>query len=207
MGQMHSVHGTLKHLLVPIDTLLPHPDNPREHDEDVIRESLILNGQYGPVVVQRSTNRILAGNGTYAAAMSLGWTHLAAVFLDVDDEQALRVLLADNRINEAGGNDPEQLLALLKQLDGEFGGSGYVTTDFAEMLRLVEGNDLTLGSLGDLPEFEVATTASSLRSLSLTYSVEDFNAVVQHLFALRAGEEETFTDVVQRIVADALASR
>lgn len=202
--EMHGVHDTLAHLLVPLDTLMPHPDNPREHDEDVIRESLVLNGQYGPIVVQKSSNRVLAGNGTYAAAMSLGWTHIAAVLLDVDDDAALRVLLADNRINESGGNDPEALLALLRDLEGQFGGTGYSATDFSELLSMV---DQTLGEVGDgLADLE-PSQISDLRSLTVNYATADFSRLVQQLMDLREDEGESFTEVVLRLVHEALLRR
>lgn len=199
-----SIHETLLGQAVALDTLTPHPDNPREHDEDVIRESLILNGQYGPIVVQKSTNRVLAGNGTYAAALSLQWTHIAAVVVDVDDEQATKILLADNRINQVGGNDPTALMALLKDLDGQFGGTGYTATDFTELMRVVEGS--ALGSLGDLGDYE-PTSTQSLRPVNLSYDIDTFNTLVRQLMTLRLHDEETFTEVVQRLVAEALAKR
>lgn len=73
----------LNRMLVPIDSLAPHPDNPRRHDLAAIKESLERFGQQRPIIVvppgrvdvDRAT--IIAGHGTTAAAAELGWTHIA----------------------------------------------------------------------------------------------------------------------------------
>lgn len=207
-----SIHQDLidQGFVTPIDQLLPHPQNVREHDEDVIRESLVLNGQYGPVLFQRSTGYLLAGNGTYAAALSLGWTHLAAVPLDVDNDEALRILLADNRAAEVGGNDPEALVALLRSLEADLSGTGYTAPDVDELLRVVDAQTPSLPDLediGDLDGYEAVHQGSGLKSLTLTYPAETFDAMVQRLLLLRLSEGETFTSVVMRLAADALAHR
>lgn len=194
-----SIHSTLLHLAVPLADLRQHPQNPREADEDVIRESLILNGQYGPVIVQRSTGYLLAGNGTYAAALSLGWTHLAAVLLDVDDAHALRILLADNRLQQVGQTDPEALLSLLRTLDGEFGGSGYTTGDFSDLLTILDAHVQDAAA-------PPATVTGDLRSLVLSYEQAEFDRLVAWLLGLREHEGQTFTEIIRHLVADAVAA-
>lgn len=198
-----SIHTDLLPYAVGIDTVSQHPRNPREHDEDVLRESLILNGQYAPILVQRSTGHIVAGNGTWAACKSLGWTHVAAVLLDLDDDQALRVLLRDNRSKQKSKNDPEALLALLRTLDGEFAGTGYGAQDFTGLLELVGGSEVTppdpAGSpVGGSSQAQVLT--GDLRSLTLAYPQAQFDALVRDLITLQEHEDETFTEVVQRVV-------
>ncbi len=102
--------------LVEIDSLKQFPDNPRRGDVNLISESLAAFGQYRPIVVRRSDNAILAGNHTYQAAKALGWTHIAAVVIDADDDRSRRIVLADNRTSDLGWYDESALAGLLSSL-------------------------------------------------------------------------------------------
>ncbi|NBO54510.1 MAG: DNA modification methylase, partial [Actinobacteria bacterium] len=102
--------------------------NPRKGNIAAIAESLEVNKQYRPIVVQKSTNKILAGNHTWQAAKKLGWTKIAVVFVDVDDEGAKRIVLADNRTNDLADYDTAILAELLKDL-GSSSGTGYSAQD------------------------------------------------------------------------------
>lgn len=119
---------TLDHLTIPIDQPRPRKDNPRRGDIDAIAESLERSGQYRPIVVNKPTGEILAGNHTYSAAKRLGWTRIAATFVDVDEDQAARIVLADNRTADLGDYDDTLLLDMLKSLD-ELAGTGYTQED------------------------------------------------------------------------------
>ena len=102
---------------VPVGVLRPHPRNPRRGDIRLIAGSLSRNGQYRPILVQRATNVILAGYHTWQAAQLLGWTHIAVLPVDVPDDEALRLLLMDNRSSDVADYDAE-LLAELHELIG-----------------------------------------------------------------------------------------
>lgn len=110
------IREQLQHLAIPIDAIHPHPRNVRQGDIGAICQSLTAHGQYKPVVYQQSTGRILAGNHTYKAAKALGWTEIAATPIICDDEQAIRILLADNRSSDLATYDDSELLELLKEL-------------------------------------------------------------------------------------------
>lgn len=132
---------------VKLSTLRPHPRNARNGDVDAVAESLTVNGQYRPIVVT-TDGTILAGNHTYAAALSLGWDRISVVTVDVAPEspEALRIMLADNRTADLGGYDDALLLELLRDLDS-LDGSGYVEDDVAELELLTAtqaGADLDL---------------------------------------------------------------
>lgn len=105
--------------LVPIEDLKPHPENARRGDVDFVRESLREHGQYRLAVVQRSTGFVCVGNHMLQAAALEEWTHLAAVYRDLDDHQARRLRLADNRAHDKGGYDQDALLAELENLRAE----------------------------------------------------------------------------------------
>lgn len=108
---------------IPIDTLKEFPGNPRRGDVRAIAESLRENGQFQPIIIQRSTDYILAGNHTWKAALSLGWTHLDSVYVDVGDVEAKKIVLAANKTSDLGTYNNEDLAKLLRSLDGDYQGS------------------------------------------------------------------------------------
>lgn len=134
------IREELQHLAIDIDQLHPHPRNVRQGDVGAISESLRIHGQYRTIVYQQSTNRILAGNHTWKAAKALGWKQIAATPIICDDDQALRILLADNKANDLATYDDKELLELLKELadsEAELEGTLF---DGDELDALIEEN-------------------------------------------------------------------
>jgi ParB-like chromosome segregation protein Spo0J len=119
---------------VPIKTLVPFDGNAREGDIGAISESLKHLGQYRPVVARRETNQILVGNHTWRAAKHLGWKNIAVAWVDVDDEQATRIVLIDNRTSDLSGYDDDALLALLTNVT-ELDGTGFTPEDLDDLLN------------------------------------------------------------------------
>jgi hypothetical protein len=120
---------------VAIGDLVPYPGNARTHNLDAIADSLTVNGQYMPIVVQRSTKHVLRGNGTLEAARDkLGWSKLNVLWADVDDEAARRIVLGDNRTSDLAGYDDEALVALLKPFDGDLAGTAFSQDDLEDLL-------------------------------------------------------------------------
>lgn len=117
---------------VALSTVAPHPDNPRRGDIDAIEHSIEVNGFYGALVVQESTGYILVGNHRYAAAKKAGLDELPALIIDVDDEQARRILVADNRYAELAKWDEDALSAILREFD--LAGTGFTEADLAKMI-------------------------------------------------------------------------
>ena len=133
----HGVPDTLTDMLVPVEQLRPYGQNPRRGNVELIADSLRANGQYRPVVVNRRTNEVLAGNHTLAAAQLLGWDQLAATWVDVDDDAAARIVLIDNRANDLSGYDDQALAQVLDSLP-DLGGTGYNDADLARLLADTE---------------------------------------------------------------------
>ena len=135
---MKKVSG-LKVQKVSTADLVLHPHNARQGDVGAIVQSLEAHGQYRPIVVQKSTMRVLAGNHTLQAAAALGWKEVEATIIDVDDDQALRILLVDNRANDLATYDNTVLTDLLESLvRSDFGlsGSGYDGSDLDDLLAI-----------------------------------------------------------------------
>lgn len=126
---------------VPLDELTQHPENANNGDVDALEESIEVNGFYAPLIVQRSSGHILAGNHRYLVALKRGITELPVIYLDVDDEHAKRIMLADNRITRLGVDDESMLSDLLQDLyatDLALSGTGY---DVDDMNRLLQSLD------------------------------------------------------------------
>lgn len=96
--------------------------NPRIGNVEKIAESLHRNGQYRAIVVNKGTHtgrpmEVLAGNHTLKAARTLGWETITCHLIDVDDDQAARIVLADNKTAEYGSYDDKTLTDLLNTLN------------------------------------------------------------------------------------------
>lgn len=98
---------------VSMESLVLDPDNARKGNIASIVESLREFGQHRPLIVQRGSNRIIAGNHTYKAAESLGWDEINVYFVDDNDTQAIRRSIADNATNDRAKWDDEILKDLL----------------------------------------------------------------------------------------------
>lgn len=123
---------------VQVGKLHTYHRNPRRGDPDLIGKSLVVNGQYRPIVVNRGTHtgrpcEVLAGNHTLIAARDRSWSHVSVCWVDVDDDQAARIVAADNRTADAADYDNDVLVELLTGLDG-LDGSGYSDGDLARLV-------------------------------------------------------------------------
>ncbi len=75
---------------VALDSLHLDPANAREHGPknlEAIVASLRRFGQAEPLVVQRSTGRVIGGNGRLVAMKKLGWADCDIVELDVPNRR------------------------------------------------------------------------------------------------------------------------
>lgn len=100
----------------PIDELKFDPQNARLHNERNIKsimQSLEEFGQHAPLVVRTPDNIVVVGNGRLEAMRRLGWDTAWVVFVDDDDEQAIRCSLMDNRTAELADWDDSILEAIL----------------------------------------------------------------------------------------------
>lgn len=157
---MDKIAPDLKDLVVGIDTVHSHPSNPRRGDVPGIAESLNVNGQYAPIVVDLRNGNILAGNHTWKAAKSLGWDEIAVVHVEVDDQQAKRILLADNRTSDLATYDRGNLLGLIEQLSPDLEGSGWDKRSLERLYQMEEfdGEDDIFGGGGMEQSGDEATT-------------------------------------------------
>ena len=122
---------------VPIESVHPHPENPRQGDVGAICESIEANQFFGALVVQRSTGNILIGNHRHQAAAHKGLKQIPVIWVDCDDDRARRIMLADNRTNDLASYNDASLVALLQELDRTddgLSGTGYDQDALDELL-------------------------------------------------------------------------
>jgi DNA modification methylase len=150
-----SAIGRLAVVEFPVDELQLFHRNPRRGDVRAIAASLERHGQYRPLVVNVGSitgrpNEILAGNHTYLAACSLGWSVVQATTVDVDDETAHRIVLADNRLADLGAYDEADLVAAMAAA-GDLEGTGYSSSDLDELLASMS-TPVSLTDPDDVPD-------------------------------------------------------
>lgn len=128
------MHGSVEN--VSIETLELHPDNPRQGDIGAITTSISENGWFGTIVAQVSTRRVLAGNHRLQAAKIAGLTTIPVFWVDCDDTQAQKILLADNRMSDLASWDEPYLADMLTLLSqqGEIAGTGFDVQDIEDIL-------------------------------------------------------------------------
>ena len=116
---------------VPLIALKPLNGNARTGDIGAISQSLAAFGQYRPVVARRD-GTVLVGNHTVQAAKALKWETVSVVWLDVDDVEAIRIAIIDNRTTDLATYDAEMLKTLLAEVT-DYTGTGFSQEDVAEI--------------------------------------------------------------------------
>lgn len=134
----------LERKTVNITTLKRFPDNPRFGNVPKIMESIETHGQVRPLLVQKSTRYVLVGNHTLEALIGLGIKRAIIDLVDVDDEQAKKLVLVDNRTSDLASYDEPRLAELLSDLD-ELTGTAFDEDDLGRLIANVAG---------DVPKFE-----------------------------------------------------
>jgi ParB-like chromosome segregation protein Spo0J len=197
---MRTDHDLTAHPL-PLGQLVEHPDNARRGNVDAIANSLQAHGQFAPIVVQRSTGYVIKGNHTVRAARQLGWDSLSAVTLDVDDDQAKRILLADNRTSDLGVYDETSLTDLLASLGGDLSGTGYDDGDLDARLAALAVEDTQGVSAHE--ELE-GWAGKDARTVLLTYTVAEHARLSDLLDVLcERFDVDSYSAVVKRLVEEA----
>ena len=83
-------------------TLTPWNKNPRNNEAaiDEVAKSIKRFGFASPIVARTADGRVIAGQTRLAAALRLGLEDVPVRFLDIDEQLASALALADNKIGE-----------------------------------------------------------------------------------------------------------
>lgn len=209
--------GELTIETIGIDTVEPHPENARVGDVSAIAQSLERFGQVKPILIQKSTGHVVAGNHTREAAKSLGWEVIQAVLLEMDDETAKAYLLADNRLSDRAKYDQAKLYESLEGLL-DLDGTGF-DMDYVESL----GDALGASTVEDTDTGDVvkqaapeknaparnvptATPAEPMRDIVMLMTVSRAQAFGEKVARLQKSyETRTVVDTVERAINEAVA--
>ena len=104
-----------------VQRLTQDQENSRSHDRknlDAIKQSLEAFGQQKPIVIDHQ-GKVIAGNGTLAAAQELGWKTIQAVVSNLEGASQTAYAIADNRTAELAGWDDDQLAQSLARLQND----------------------------------------------------------------------------------------
>ena len=181
---------------VPIDHLRPHPENPNDGDVGAIVDSIQTVGFYGVVTAQKPRNgrkngRILAGEHRWRAAKAEGAESIPVSWLDVDDEEALRIVLGDNQIARLAMLDRAAQAAALEALTQTSLGLAGTGTDGDDLdsiladLERAEAGDGANGTKLSLEEKLDRYGDQEMRQLVLMYGRDDFQQLVAILAQAR----------------------
>jgi hypothetical protein len=114
------------------------PSNARRHDDrnlDAIAGSLRTFGQVEPLVVQKSTGKVIGGNGRLEVMRRDGVTECDIVEVDVTETQAVALGIALNRTSELAAWEDGTLARLLESLpDDMLAATGFDQDDLSELL-------------------------------------------------------------------------
>ncbi|MHA6556191.1 ParB N-terminal domain-containing protein [Corynebacterium pyruviciproducens] len=156
---------------LPTNQLTYYHANPRIADTKPLQESIRKNGQYRPIIVNKgtttgTTNEVLAGNHTLKAIQELNaqypgeYVDIDCWIIDVGEEQAKRIVLADNRTADLGTYADDLLINLLQSLDNDLTGTGYDDQDLLELLEKTNNEEEAAAAEADAEEDDIAQSFS-----------------------------------------------
>lgn len=125
--------------LVPVGAILPDPANTNTHPPrsiQAIRGSLRRFGQTKPLVL-RPDMTIIAGSGTFLAALEEGWSEVWVTQSGLDGVEATAYGIADNRAAELSQRDDDAIEKIMREMAAEnhsLDGMGFDDVDLASLL-------------------------------------------------------------------------
>ena len=128
--------------------------NARRGDVGLIAESMQRNGVYKPLVVNRGTKtgrpmEVLCGNHSLMAIRRLAdenprderWQTVDVYVIDVDEQQAARTVIADNKASDEATYEVEELVNLLTELP-DLAGTGFDRDELDELLEALDAPEV-----------------------------------------------------------------
>jgi len=151
---MNMIIESLKPLIIPIDSIKLDPHNARRHPDlnlEAIKRSLEAYGQRKPIVVRSEDRIVEAGNGMLQAAIEMGWSEIAAVMVEDNEQMAAGYSLMDNQSALLAEWDPAILKEQLEML--EIAGFDMELTGFSTQdLSALQVEEKGLIDDDDIPE-------------------------------------------------------
>jgi len=181
--------------MIPIDTIDPNPNQPRQVMGDLSELIASINekGILEPLVVRQRGDRfqIIAGERRYQAAVQVGLRELPAVIRDVDDTEVTELALIENlqRKDLTPFEEAEALHSLAHRC-------GYTHEDLAHRLGKSRTSITESLALMGMPE--------EVRSLCRLADISSKSLLLQ---VVRQESPEKMTRLVEKIAAQGGATR
>jgi ParB family chromosome partitioning protein len=181
--------------MVPIDTVDPNPDQPRQAMGDLseLIASVTEKGIIEPLVVRQRGARyqIIAGERRYHAAVQSGMTELPVVVRDVDETEMLELALVENlqRKDLTAFEEAEALHSLAQRC-------GYTHEDLAKRLgksRTAITESLALQSMP--PEVRKVCRLAGIAGKSVLLQI------------VRQGDAQKMLALVEKVASEGAATR
>ena len=130
-----------------IDELKDWPGNPKAHTD--IDKSVERFGPRWPILIQKSSGRIVAGHARRQAYRKAGIKKVKVLVWDCTDEEAKSFLIADNRLTMMSGWNEEKLSEMLEELR-EVGMDEFTGFDPGEIDDLLKDVNFDMDGEGDM---------------------------------------------------------
>ena len=207
--------------MVPIGDLNPWPGNSRRGNVKLIKESILKNGFISPLIVQKSSMQVCAGNHRLLAAQKLKMKTVPCIVTELTEAEAERYLMVDNKAGDEATYDEKAHAAMLSKLLSEdpdseaaLAGTGYSTSEAEEIITTAAWHDFEPGETegaeeapaasdatvkkASMEERRSAVAALATRSFVIKYSLEDYAEI-------QDGLERVMADVRVETLSEALA--
>lgn len=118
---------------------MPWIRNPRKNDSSVkkVAASISRFGFGSPILARRENGEIIAGHTRVKAAKKLGLTHVPVRYLDLSEDEAHKLAVADNKTAEEASWDQAALAEIMGEWDDageEFDGLGFDDEELSKLL-------------------------------------------------------------------------
>jgi len=148
---------------VETGVLKPWARNPRKLDHEHVKRVAQSIEQFGfgaPIVARRETGEIIAGHTRWRAAQKLELALVPVRYLDITDDAAHKLALADNRLGELAEWDTPELHKLLAEYSStDIEVLGWTDKEIAKIERLARADVASELAEDEVPETpQVAVT-------------------------------------------------
>ena len=135
-----------------VDSLRPWVKNPRKNEAavDAAAASIKAHGWGAPILARAANSEVIAGHTRLKAAIRLGLKEVPVRFLDVSEEQAHALALADNKVGESSAWDEQTLAQVLKDLGDSAATTGFSTDEIEALIGKLDAERLE-GAADDEP--------------------------------------------------------
>ncbi len=125
----------MKIVSVKLKDIFPYYDNPRDNTDAIepVKESFNKFGFIKPIICD-SKGVIICGHTRYVAAFQLGIEYVPVIYSDMNDEQAKKFRIADNKLAEKSEFDENELLEELRKMKVPTDMQAFFFEDIDQML-------------------------------------------------------------------------